>query len=140
VPPSLPAWTLLAWAAVVGVGIDLDHLLVARLNAGDWSALRGLLRSPAAAVLDQDAIFAEDDLWARQRLLSHHVIGGVLVAVLVPVSAYLAAFTALVLYAHVLADLVHDNRHLERDFRRHERYLARAGGEETAAVQRETGA
>jgi len=140
VPPSLPAWALLAWAAVVGVGIDLDHLLVARLAGGDWSALRGLLRNPAAAVLDQDAIFAEDDLWARQRLLSHHVIGGVLVAVLVPVSAYLAAFTAFVLYAHVLADLVHDNRHLERDFRRHERYLATTDGEETAAVQRETGA
>lgn len=123
VPPSLPAWVLLAWAALVGVGIDIDHLVVARLNAGDWSALRGVLHDPAVAVLDQDAVFAEDDLWARQRLLSHHVVGGILVAVLVPASAFLAAYTALVLYAHVVADLVHDNRRLERDFRRHARSL-----------------
>ncbi len=127
-PPSPPAWALLAWAAVVGVGIDLDHLLVARLNAGDWSALRGLLRNPTAAVFDQDAIFAEDDLWARQRLLSHHVLGGLLVLVLLPVSVYLAVFTALVLYAHVLADLLHDNRNLERDFERHRRALSDVNG------------
>lgn len=121
---------MLAWAALVGVGVDLDHLLVARLNAGDWSALRGLLRNPSAAVLDQDAVFAEDDLWARQRLLSHHVLGGLLVLVLLPVSTYLAVFTAVVLYAHVLADLVHDNRNLERDFERHRRYLEDTDAEE----------
>jgi hypothetical protein len=139
-PASLPAWLLVAWAAVVGVLVDLDHFLVARVNAGDWTALRGLLRNPTAAVLDQDAIFAEDDLWARQRLLSHHVVGGVLVLLLLPVSTYLAVYTAVVLYAHVLADLIHDNRHLLRDFRRHERYLESMEGEGTTATDRDADA
>lgn len=136
-PPSLPAWALLAWAAAVGVGVDFDHLLVARLNSGDWSALRRLLHNPSIVVLDQDAIF-DDDLWARQRLLSHHVLGGFLVAALVPASVPLAAFTALILYAHVLADLVHDNRRLERDFRRHERYVATVDDDSSPTVERET--
>ena len=94
---------------MVGVGIDFDHFLVARLNTGSWASLRRALAHPATMVFDQAAIFAEDDLWAIQRLLSHVVIAGAAVAVLVAVSPYLAAFTALVCYVHVLADLLRDN-------------------------------
>jgi hypothetical protein len=51
--------------------------------------------------------------WPLQRLLSHHLIGGVVVFGLWLVSEPLALFTALVLYAHVLGDLVWDNYLLE---------------------------
>jgi len=44
-----------------------------------------------------------------QRLLSHAVVGGVLVGGLVLVDRYLAVFTAVVLYVHVLGDLYADN-------------------------------
>jgi hypothetical protein len=99
-----------AYAVVVGVAIDLDHFVVARLTTGEWTAVRRCLRNPRLVVLAQDDIFDPGDLTPLQRLLSHHVIGGALVGGLWVVSEPLAVFTAVVLYAHVLADLVWDNR------------------------------
>ena len=43
------------------------------------------------------------------RILSHVAIGGVLVGVLVVLWPPVAVFTAVVLYFHVLADLLRDN-------------------------------
>jgi len=112
-PVPLPWWAAVGYAVVVGVVIDVDHFAVARLETGDWDALRRCLRNPKIAVLDQDEIFDPQDLWPLQRLLSHHLIGGIAVFGLWLVSEPLALFTALVLYAHVLGDLVWDNYLLE---------------------------
>jgi hypothetical protein len=105
-----------AYAGAAGTLIDLDHFLLARINTGDWRALRAIVREPSLAVLHQDRIFAEGEVGALRRLLSHVVISGALVGalallaslgVLPPVWAILTAF---VLYAHLLADLVWDVR------------------------------
>jgi len=109
-PPALAAGTV-AYAAVLGVGIDFDHFLIARLNTGNWDALLGVVRNPRRAVFDQRDIFDEgEDVTRIQRLLSHVVLGGVLVAVLYPFSAYVALVSAVVLYVHVLSDLYQDVR------------------------------
>jgi hypothetical protein len=109
-PPALAAGTV-AYAAVLGVGIDFDHFLLARLNTGSWDALLGVVRNPRRAVFDQRDIFEEgEDMTRIQRLLSHVVLGGVLVAVLYPLSAYAALLSAVVLYVHVLSDLYQDVR------------------------------
>ncbi|MDT3437005.1 hypothetical protein [Haloarcula sp. 1CSR25-25] len=112
-PVPLPWWAAVGYAAVVGVAIDFDHFAVARLETGDWAALRRCLRNPEIVLLDQDEIFGPQDLWPLQRLLSHHLIGGTVVFGLWLVSEPLALFTAVVLYAHVLGDLVWDNYLLE---------------------------
>jgi hypothetical protein len=109
-PPTLAAASV-AYAAALGVGIDVDHFLVARLNTGNWDALLGVVRNPRRVVFDQRNIFDEDeDMTRLQRLLSHVVLGGVLVAVLYPLSAYAAVLSAVVLYVHVLCDLYQDVR------------------------------
>ncbi|MFB6223648.1 MAG: hypothetical protein ABEH86_08270 [Haloarcula sp.] len=112
---SLPLswWAAVGYAVVVGVTIDVDHFAVARLETGDWAALRRCMRNPKLTVLDQDEIFGPQDLWPLQRLLSHHLIGGVVVLSLWPVTEPLALFTAVILYAHILGDLVWDNYLLE---------------------------
>ena len=112
-PVPLPWWAAVGYAAVVGVVIDFDHFAVARLETGDWAALRRCFRNPEIVLLDQDEIFGPQDLWPLQRLLSHHLIGGTVVFGLWLVSEPLALFTAVVLYAHVLGDLVWDNYLLE---------------------------
>ena len=122
-PDIFPWWAAVAWAVAVGVGIDFDHFLVARLVTGDWGALRRLLRNPLSPLTAPDEIFEADDLWAIQRLLSHVVLGGALVGALALWSASFAVFTALALYAHLLADLVWDNYNLEEYQRRHAEHV-----------------
>lgn len=119
--PPLADAILVGYAGALGVGIDFDHFLIARWNTGDWTAVRRVLARPSIVFVDQDAIFDENDLFALQRLLSHVVIGGLLVGALAVVLPSLALVSAVVLYAHVLADLVDDNR-------RHEAYVARLAG------------
>lgn len=101
-------WVLVIYAAVLGVGIDFDHFLVARLNTGSWAAARRCLRDPRIVFADQDAIFASGDVGVLRRLLSHVLIAGLLVAGLTFVDPFLAAFSAVVLYGHLLADLIWD--------------------------------
>jgi hypothetical protein len=120
-PAAATPALVVAYAAVLGVGIDVDHFLVARYNAGDWRAVRFCLQNPSVVFVDQDAIFESGEVWPLQRLLTHAVGGGVLVAGLLPVSTDLAVVSAVVLYAHLLADLLWDNWH-------HDRYLRRAAG------------
>lgn len=107
---ALAGALLVGYAALVGVGIDADHFLVARANAGDWRALRFCLRNPTVPFVAQDRIFRTDEVGKLDRLLSHALLGGALVAVLAAVAPALAAFTAAVLYVHVVADLVADVR------------------------------
>jgi hypothetical protein len=96
---------LVGYAAVLGTAIDLDHFLIARLRAGDWRHLRFAVGNPRAAFVDQDRLFDDGDVGALTRLLSHALVGGVVVVVLVPVDPFLALVSAVVLYVHVLADL-----------------------------------
>lgn len=97
---------LLTYAAALGTAVDLDHFLIARLRAGDWRHLRFAASNPRAAFVDQEEIFEEGDVGALTRLLSHALIGGVAVVVLVGLDPVLALVSAVVLYVHVVCDLL----------------------------------
>ena len=99
-----------AFAAIVGVGIDFDHFLVAWYNTGEPRAIRYCLHNPRAVFFDQASIFQEYELGKLDRLLSHMLIGGPLVAGLWVVAPTLSALAAASLYVHVVADLVQDIR------------------------------
>lgn len=113
--PVAAGWWAVLTAA--GVLIDLDHFLMARLVRGDWANARRALADPRAAVLDQSALFDPGDLWPLQRLLSHALLVPVAVAAawavggatgpgVAPAAAGLSM--AVVLYVHVLTDLIWD--------------------------------
>jgi len=104
----IPDLALVAYAGVLGVAIDFDHFLDARLVTGDWRAARYCLRNPRVVFTDQGSIFEHDELTPLHRLLSHVVIVGVYVPLVWLVSPSLAVVSAVVLYFHVLADLVAD--------------------------------
>ena len=109
--PPLPAAATVGYAAVLGVGIDFDHFLVARLNTGTWDTLVRVVRNPRRVLFDQSEIFeAGEDMTKLQRLLSHALLGGLLVAGLYPFLPYVAVVSAVVLYVHVLCDLYRDVR------------------------------
>jgi hypothetical protein len=110
-----------AYAAVLGVGIDVDHFLVARLNTGSWRALHGLAATPTRAFFAQDELFERGEVGVLDRLLSHVLIAGALVGGLLVVDALalapdslgidataLAVVGGVVLYVHLLSDLVWD--------------------------------
>lgn len=109
------------WLYVVGlgVGVDVDHFLVARANRGDWTNLRWCLRDPRRVFVDQQSIFDTGDIYRDQRLLSHLLIGGCLVGLLGLFARYWAVATAVTLYAHVLADLYSDVRTRDRYLKEH---------------------
>ena len=107
VPASASLW---GYVLLLGVGIDLDHFVIGRINRGDWTNARRCLRNPAQIFLDQSTIFDSGDIWRDQRLLSHLLIGGVLTVGLWTVHPYWAFVTAVTVYTHVLADLYSDAR------------------------------
>nr|WP_255682011.1 hypothetical protein [Natrinema sp. SYSU A 869] len=111
---TIPAAVVIAYGTAVGVFIDLDHFLIARFKTGRWDAVRFCLSNPRAAVADQSEIFEPGDVGVLSRLLSHVVIGGIVVPVIAAVSVPLAIVTGAVLYAHLLADLVWDIYLLEQ--------------------------
>jgi len=100
---------LFGYGVLLSVFVDLDHFLLARWRSGDWSHLRACVLNPGDAFGDQDWVFEDIDDMEQERLLSHVVLGGLLVGGQALVSVPLAAFTAVILYAHVLADLLRDN-------------------------------
>ncbi|MFB6139620.1 MAG: hypothetical protein ABEJ26_04200 [Halosimplex sp.] len=104
--PTVPGWAVVVVAVGVGVGIDFDHFLIARYRTGHWGAARRCLRDPSLVFFRQEEIFEEGDVGALNRLLTHVLIGGLVVPVLWTRRPYLAGVVALSLYAHVLADLV----------------------------------
>ncbi|GAA0233368.1 hypothetical protein [Halobaculum roseum] len=130
------AWALLTAA---GVAIDLDHFLMARLVRGDWANTRRAIADPRAALLDQSELFDPGDLWPLHRLLSHAVLAPVAVAAAWAVGDALAAAgfdvaataaalaTAVVLYVHVLTDLIWD---VWRQDRYHENVRRVAGNDD----------
>lgn len=104
------ATSLLGYVLLLGVGIDLDHFVIGRINRGDWTNARRCLRNPVLIFTDQSAIFDSGDIWRDQRLLSHLLIGGVLTVVLWSINVYWAFVSAVTVYTHVLADLYSDIR------------------------------
>jgi hypothetical protein len=118
-----PTRAALAWGYVValGVGVDVDHFLIARLNRGDWTNLRRVLADPALVVRAPDAIFDAGDVWRDQRLLSHALLGGALTPLAALVGPLPALATVASLYTHLVADLYADARSRES-------YLRRAAG------------
>jgi len=116
------SWPVTAVVALVaGVGIDVDHFLIARLTTGEWRALRRCLSNPRLVFFDQDGIFQHGSIRPLQRLLSHVVIIAVVVPALALVDVALAVFVAAVLYVHLFADLVWDNY---REYHEHTRERA----------------
>jgi hypothetical protein len=93
----------------LSVFVDLDHFLIARLYAGDWSNLRRALADPGRALSEPAYVFPELR-FARARLASHLLLGAALVGGALLVDAALAAFVGAVLAAHVLADVLRDRR------------------------------
>jgi hypothetical protein len=104
--PPIPAWAVVGLALVVGVGIDVDHFLLAWYNTGSLEPVRRCLRDPRIVVAAQTEIFDEGSVGALNRLLSHAVVGGLVVPPLWLSAPYVAGLVAAALYAHVLADLV----------------------------------
>ncbi|WP_435077328.1 hypothetical protein [Halococcus sp. AFM35] len=100
---------LAAYGLGLGVFIDLDHFVLARLRVGDWRHLVGCLRNPKRVFTDQEHLFDGTGGMASLRVLSHVLVGGVLVALARRVSRPVGTLTAAVLYVHVLADLLRDN-------------------------------
>lgn len=106
--------TVLPFAVVVtvgvaaGVGIDLDHFFIARGKTGRWDAVRFCLSHPTAVATDQDRIFGHGDVGILSRLLSHLLIVGVGVPVLALSSRSLAILIGVVLYVHIVCDVVWD--------------------------------
>ena len=100
------------WAAGVflSVFIDLDHFVIARRMVGDWSNLRRAVTNPRVGLVDQEQVFVGvDEPTLRQyRLLSHLLVGGVLIALLSQADGRLALLVAVLIYAHVVADLLRD--------------------------------
>jgi hypothetical protein len=102
--------TLWAAGVLLSVFVDLDHFVIARRMRGDWSSLRRAVSNPRVGLIEQERVFADvDELTLRQyRLLSHLLVGGVLVGVGALADVRLAVLVAILLYAHVVADLVRD--------------------------------
>ncbi|AFK18725.1 hypothetical protein E6P09_08075 [Haloferax mediterranei ATCC 33500] len=108
-PPGSVA-LLVAVAVLISVFIDLDHFVIARVERGDWHNLRLAVTNPRVGILEQEKVFADfGPDFNRKRLLSHHLIGGIAVGGLaLSGTGSLAAFVAVVLYAHVIGDFLRD--------------------------------
>lgn len=98
------------YGVLLGVFIDLDHFLIARLRTGGWHHLRESVRDPVGAFATQEAIFDDVRDMEDERLLTHVLFGGVLVGATRVVSRPLGFVTAVVLYCHLVCDLLRDNR------------------------------
>lgn len=97
------------YGVLLGVFVDLDHFLIARLWTGDWHHLRGSVRNPIGAFVAQEEIFDDVRDMQDERLLSHVLLAGLLVGVTRLLSRPLGFVTGVVLYAHLLCDLLRDN-------------------------------
>ncbi|WP_049923731.1 hypothetical protein [Halopiger djelfimassiliensis] len=110
---AVPTALVVLYGTAVGVLVDLDHFLIARLKTGRWDAVRFCLRTPSAAVADQGRIFGQGDVGMLSRLLSHLLILGVVVPLLAAVSVPLAILTGAILYVHLVCDVGWDIRRLD---------------------------
>ena len=103
----------LAVLFVVGVGlsvfVDLDHFLIARWAAGDWSHLWRVFGAPRRAFSDPGFVFPDLEFpWLR--LASHVVIAALLGLGASTVDVRLAAFLVGILVVHIVADVLRDQQ------------------------------
>jgi hypothetical protein len=105
---GLSRLAVIGYAVVVGVGIDFDHFLIERLLHGEWRGVRRAIDRPRRVLLDQSDLFEDGTISSLDRLLSHVVIIGIVVPATWLVAPALGLLTVLVLYGHVLSDLVWD--------------------------------
>ena len=98
---------LWAYGVSLSVFIDLDHFAIARWETGDWSHLRRAVTHPVWAFTSQKEVFPDLDFPVK-RLVTHVAVGGALTAVALPASAVVAAYTAVVVVAHVVADVLRE--------------------------------
>lgn len=105
-PVKLALWS---YGLLLSVFIDLDHFLIARLKTGSWSYLTRALRHPIWAFTEQGAVFPDVEM-NLERLVSHVLIGGALFGLLRRASLPLAVFSAIIVTAHVLADVLRELR------------------------------
>ena len=110
----VPAPVVVAYGTAVGVLVDLDHFLIARLKTGRWDAVRFCLANPIAALADQRRIFDRGDVGVLSRLLSHLLLAGIVVPLVAVASVSLAIVTGVVLYVHLVTDVVWDIYRLDR--------------------------
>ncbi|AHF99215.1 hypothetical protein HALLA_10490 [Halostagnicola larsenii XH-48] len=96
------------YGTALGVFIDLDHFLIARIKTGNWDAVRFCLANPVAAVADQGQIFDQGDVGVLSRLLSHVVLIGLFVPLHFVFNIGLGIIVGVVLYVHLLTDLIWD--------------------------------
>ncbi|RDI70923.1 hypothetical protein [Halopelagius longus] len=99
-----------AYAVLLSVVVDLDHFLLSRAVVGDWRHLELAVTNPRVGLIEQEKVFeGYADVLEPRRLLSHHVVGGVLAFGLAAAGlGTVAVFSAVVLYAHVLCDYLRD--------------------------------
>lgn len=103
-PAKLALWS---YGVLLSVFIDLDHFVIARVKTGSWSYLVRAVRRPLWALTEQSAVFPDVEM-TLERLASHLLVGSVLGMVFRRFSRPLAAFTMVVVYAHVLADVLRE--------------------------------
>jgi hypothetical protein len=93
---------------LVSVFVDLDHFLLARYYAGDWSHLRSCVTDPVYAFTRQEVVFADLPAMERERIATHLVIATVAVPALWTVASSVGAFVLAVLVVHIGCDLLRD--------------------------------
>lgn len=111
--PSAPM-ALVAAGTVVGVAIDVDHFPIARARMGDWQAARRVLRNPLLVVTAPERIFPTGEIHPLERLLSHVVLAGPLLAVAWLAWPALGVVLGVSLYVHLVSDIAWDVWRLHR--------------------------
>lgn len=96
----------IAYVVLLGVFIDLDHFIIARVNGGSWRAVRFCLSNPVRAITNQYEIFiGGKEITAEQRLVTHTAILVTGTAIASIHSSWLAILTAIAFGSHILGDL-----------------------------------
>lgn len=99
---------VVVYAGCLGVLIDLDHFLIARLNVGSWEPAVRVVRSPVRSLADQSTIFPDRAISREDRMLTHLLIAAGLVTAGWWVRPTWGLVTAVVLYLHLLTDAAAD--------------------------------
>lgn len=108
VSPPIDPFLLFAYVLMLGVGIDIDHFPIARINVGNWSRLGKVVENPNL-MFNQSAIFEPDDVTSKQRLYSHTVITVLVVGIFVILDLKTwAGVSASTLILHIVTDMISD--------------------------------
>jgi hypothetical protein len=103
---------IVGYGCVIGVLIDIDHFVIARINTGTWSALRASLARPSKLLFQQRTVFT-GEVGKLQRLLSHMIISGVIVSIIAVFNIILSLFSIIIFYFHIVGDIYADIREIQ---------------------------